>query len=683
MIEANPLIPPARRPALGAVGPEHVPEAIRRAIAVSVAEMSRLRASSGESWEDTVGAYDRAVEAVREVADAVEILLHLRSTPGLRAAFDEVEAELRSWQNALAADADVHGIVSRFAESPAARSLSPVRRRRMQRLLQQLRLAGAGLDDASRTRLLEVRTELDTLGRRFNDHITDTVDAFQLIVEDEAKLGGLPPALIRNARDRAQATGLEGWVLGLDDATTAAVLEYCDDREIRRTLYEASVERGIAEGRDNRPLLRRILELRREEAALLGRESYAETILEPRMAGTPERVRAFLLDLFERLEAVKPDEAGLLEEEAREHGLDDVRAWDLAWLRRKVVERLASFDENEVRPYFALPGVLNGLFTVVRDVFGLTFEEQPAPEAWHSDVRYFTARDREGRERGGLYLDLFPREGKRGGAFASALRTAGEGVEGPHLVVIAANLTPPSAGAPALLSVNDASTLYHEMGHALHVLLSDVELAAIGGYNVAWDFVELPSQLLENWLFEPAALSLWARHHETGEAMPADLIERMRRARFAMSVLRYLRQVGFARVDFSLHHEFRPERDGDPMRFARSILALHSLRPEFAENDWIATFRHIFSGGYAAGYYSYLWSEMLEADAYSRFARAGALSAEVGRDFVDAILARGDSEDPEVLFRRFMGRDPEGAALLERVVPTSDRSTDGAAGRAR
>jgi oligopeptidase A len=677
MGDVNPLQPLARRPRLGEVEAAHVAPGIRAAIAASVAALAPIRSGAAGTWDTTVGAYDGAVEAVREVTDAVEILLHLRSSPELRAAFDEVESELRSWQNALAADADVFRAVEAFAGSPAAAELSPLQRRRMNRLLQQLRLAGAGLDEGARARLLEVRTEIDTLGRRFNDHITDTVDAFHHAVPSAADLRGLPLPMIENARARAEASGEDGFVLGLDDATTAAVLEYCENREVRRVLYQASITRGTAGGRDNRPLLRRILELRREEAALLGRQSYAEAVLEPRMAGTPRRVAEFLEDLRRRLDELKPAEAALLEEEARQGGIDDVAPWDLAFLRRKVVERMAAFDENAVRPYFALPGVLSGLFDIVHGVFGLSFEEEPAPEAWHPTVRYFTARDAAGRERGGLYLDLFPREGKRGGAFASALRTAGTGVEGSHLVAIAANVTPPGPHSPALLSVNDVSTLYHEMGHALHVLLSEVELPAIGGYNVAWDFVELPSQLLENLLFEEAALTRWARHHETGEPMPATLIERMRNARFAMSALRYLRQVGFASVDYALHHEFRPDRDGDPVQWARSILGRHTLRPEFAENDFIATFRHIFSGGYAAGYYSYLWSEALEADAFRRFTEVDPLSADVGRAFVDAVLARGDSEDPDVLFRRFMGRDSRGDALLERIAQATGNRSNG------
>ena len=384
--------------------------------------------------------------------------------------------------------------------------------------------------------------------------------------------------------------------------------------------------------------------------------------------GSAARAVSFVTDLAESTRPYWNEEIAALEAFAETLGLGDLEPWDVSFVAEKLRQRDFDFDEEELRPYFPLNQVLDGLFSITRDTFGVTVTPRDNPEVWHPDVEYYDLHDAEGTHLGSFYADWFPREDKRGGAWMNSLITGGPRSEGfaPHVGLIACNFTPPDGDRPARLTHREVETVYHEFGHLLHHCVSRVEVPARSGTSVAWDFVELPSQIMENWCWERDALARFARHADTGEPLPDALFDKMLAARTFMGANMQMRQLSFGTADLMLHTEYDPETDGDPVSYTQRTMEPFAVRPAFARNGFITSFSHIFSGGYSAGYYSYKWAEVLDADAFTRFQREGLFNPETGRAFVASILERGDSDAPEVLFRDFMGRDPNPAALLRR-----------------
>jgi oligopeptidase A len=449
-------------------------------------------------------------------------------------------------------------------------------------------------------------------------------------------------------------------------------MTYLEDGAVRRRLYEAHGRRATDEPRDNRPLIVRILELRAEKARLLGFRDFAALVLEDRMAHDGDRALAFLQDLGAKTLARFREENRELEEFRRSlegPGAPALEPWDVAYYSEKQRAALYDFDEEALRPYFPLESAVAGLFRLVERLYGLRISEEPGVPVWDPAVHRYRVHDRDGAFLGAFYADWFPRENKRGGAWMDALITGGPTPSGfePHLGLICGNLTPPAGGKPSLLTHREVETIFHEFGHLLHHLLSRVEMRTFAGTNVAWDFVELPSQIMENWCWEREALDLFARHYETGDPIPEELFQKMKRARTFRAANAQMRQLGFGFVDLLLHTAWTPA-DGDPVAFSRRILADFSPAPLPPDHAMIAGFTHLFSNpvGYGAAYYSYKWAEVLDADAFTRFRERGIFNAETGAEFRANILSRGDSEDPAELYRQFMGRDPDPRALLVR-----------------
>jgi oligopeptidase A len=450
-------------------------------------------------------------------------------------------------------------------------------------------------------------------------------------------------------------------------------MTYLDQSAIRRRVYEAFSVRGAGGDWDNRPILARIVELRGERAALLGYANFADLVLEDRMAHTGDRALAFLEDLKGKTERRFHEEnRELFEFRRRLEGplAPELEPWDVAYYAEKQRGALYDFDDEALRPYFPMERVVGGLFELAHRLYGIRVEEEWGVPAWDAGVHYYNVRDEDGVFLGSFYADWHPRENKRGGAWMDGLITGGPGADGfrPHLGLICGNLTPPVGGKPALLTHREVETIFHEFGHLLHHLLSRVEIRSLAGTNVAWDFVELPSQIMENWCWEREALDLFARHYETGAAIPDDLFQKMKRARTFRAANAQMRQVGFGFVDLLLHVRYEAGRDGDAVAYTRRLLQEFSPAPLPVEHAMIAAFTHLFAApvGYGAGYYSYKWAEVLEADAFTRFRDGGIFSRETGGAFRREILSRGDSEDPAELYRRFMGRDPDPNALLVR-----------------
>jgi oligopeptidase A len=475
------------------------------------------------------------------------------------------------------------------------------------------------------------------------------------------------------ARASAASKGLPepSWRFTLQAPSYLAVMTYLDDEGMRRQVYEGFVNRATEEQYDNRPIMRSILELRGEKARLLGYRDFADLVLEDRMAHAGERAKQFLEALKHKTEShFKKENADLL----AFSGKSELQPWDIAYYAEKQRAALYDFDEEALRPYFPLESVIHGMFEIVHRLYGISVVEKPDVPGWDPHVKYYEIYDQSGRGSkelvGAFYADWFPRENKRGGAWMDNLITgdARGGRQEPHAGVICGNVTPPGHDRPSLLTHREVQTIFHEFGHLLHHCLSRVELRGFAGVNVAWDFVELPSQIMENWTWERDALDLFARHYQTGAPIPAQLLEKMRNARNFRAANTQMRQLGFGLVDLALHRDIPPGSNIDLLAFARDILQEFSPARLPEHYAMIVSFTHLFASpvGYGAGYYSYKWAEVLDADAFTLFQNDGIFSREVGGRFRDRILSRGDSEDPADLYRSFMGRDPDPNALLER-----------------
>ncbi len=631
----------------------------------------RLEVLAGDAEPRTFANTMLALEHVTERLDyAMSVVRHLegvRTTPELREAVNAVEPMVSEFYSRIPLHDGLWKQLQKFAETDEARALTGVRKRFLTKTMDSFRRHGAELSESDKAALAAMDVELTQLTTKFGENVLDATNAFELVVSDEARLAGLPVTAIAAARQSAEQKGVAGWRFTLQAPSYLPVLTYMDDREIRRQVYEAQSTRASSGQWDNRAVVPRVLELRKKKAELLGFQNFADFVLYDRMAHTGARALSFL-------RAIETKVRGHFEREnadLRAFAAGEVEAWDVAYFAEKQRKALYDFDEEELRPYFSTERVVSGMFQIVERLYGITVKEKPGVPVWHADVKYYQIEDEAGQFLGGFYADWYPREDKRGGAWMDAFITgvAQPGRFEPHAGAICGNMTAPLGDAPALLTHRDVETIFHEFGHLLHHCLSHVEIRSLAGTSVAWDFVELPSQIMENWCWERDALDLFARHHETGEAIPEELFQKMKRARNFRSANMQMRQLGFGVVDLSLHLEYSPEKYGDVLQYSREIVQQFSAA-RLPENHALLTgFTHLFGSpvGYGAGYYSYKWSEVLDADAFSRFQTAGVFDRAVGLRFRETILSKGDSEDAAKLYKDFMGRDPDPNALLARA----------------
>ena len=670
-VAANPLLPRELPIPFDRIAPEHVVPAIRQALAEAEREVDALASFEGErTYENTMGRLEEISESLSRVIRPVSHLVSVLNTPPLRAEYETVLPEFTAFYARLPLDPRLWEAVRAYAETDEAKALTGIRRRHLERTLRAFVRSGANLEPEQKARVEAIRIELSRLQTDFSNHVLDATTAWEMVLTDEADLAGLPESATAQARAAARAKGVEGWRFTLHQPSYQPFMEYAERRDLRERMYRAFMGRGAAEPYDNRPIIRRILALRRELANLLGYRDWADYVLEESMARSGARAIAFERDLEARTRPHWEREKAELEAFARERlGLDRLEPWDLAFVIERM--RLARYDldAEALRPYFPMDRVLEGLFELARRLFGVVVREAERPGVWHDEVRWYEVRGEEdGELLGSFYTDWHPRDTKRAGAWMNGMVVGGARPDGwqPHVGLIAGNMSPPEEGRPALLTHREVETVFHEFGHLLHHTLSRVEIPSLGGTHVPSDWVELPSQIMENWTWEREALDLFARHWRTGEPIPEELFRKMKAARTFMAAHFQMRQLSFGTVDLDLHVDFDPASDEDPVERARAVLGRFTHRPDFAQNDFIAGFSHIFSGGYAAGYYSYLWSEVLDADAFSAFAREGLFNRATGRRFVDSVLSRGHDTDPDQLFREFMGRDPDPEALLRR-----------------
>jgi len=671
----NPLLQLSFRIPFDRIRAEHVQPAIGELLREARARIDALAADTApRTFDNTLMALDTITEPLDEAMSVVRHLESVATYPELRTAYNAVQPEVSSFYSGIPLHAGLWQAIRTYAATEEASALTGTWRRFLTKTIDNFRRHGADLDPRNKARLEAIDMELATVTTKFSQNVLDATNAFELVIADEAGLAGLPPSAVAAARASAAQKGLAGWRFTLQAPSYTPVMMYLDDRGVRQQMYRAYAVRASSGEYDNRPLLSRILELRRAKAELLGFRNFADLVLHDRMAHTGQRALEFLEDLKHKTERqFARENRELLEFRRSVEGADapELQPWDVAYYAEKQRAALYDFDEEELRPYFPLGRVVDGLFATVQRLYGIRVAEEPGVPVWDPQVRYYNVADGSGKFLGGFYADWYPRENKRGGAWMDALITgcpADLPGSKPHLGLICGNLTPPLADRPALLTHYEVTTIFHEFGHLLHHLLSRVEVRSLAGTSVAWDFVELPSQIMENWTWEREPLDLFARHYQTGASIPAELFEKMVRARNFRSANAQMRQLGFGFLDLALHIDYDPARDGDAIVYTRGILQQYSPAPLPPDHAMAAAFTHLFASpvGYGAGYYSYKWAEVLDADAFTRFRTHGIFSPEVGAEFRDVILSRGDSEDPAELYRKFMGRDPDPNALLER-----------------
>lgn len=654
---------------------DQIEPAIKELLKATGRELEHLKSFSGtRTFENTMTALDNLGLNLEFAMGVVSHLESVATTPEWRAAYNAVLPKVSDFRSRLVLDEGLWNALRTYGEADEVTRLPAHRLRFVTKTLDSFRRSGAELPKDKKDLLAKINTELAQVTNSFSQNTLDATNAFEFVTTSATDLQGLPESALTLGRTLAAAKGLEGWRFTLQGPSFMAIMTYADDSKLREKFYSAYNTRCRGGAFDNTANLERILELRRQKASLLGFRDFSDLVLADRMAKDGETAVGFVDKLRSRIDSFFANDNAALKGFVKELGLDpaSMKPWDVAYYAEKMRKAHYEFDEEELRPYFPLPKVMQGLFNLVEKIFGISVKANSSLTTWDEHVTAYSAHDSQsGRLLGYFYADLHPRENKRGGAWMNSLIThvPTDGNEMPHVGLIAGNFTPPSEDTPSLLTHDEVTTLFHEFGHLLHHLCGTTELRGQSMSDVAWDFIELPSQILENWCWDRASLDTIATHYQTGVGIPDDLFDKMIRARNFRSASHLMRQLGFSTVDFALHRKYSREQDGDVVQYSRNILTQFSALPLPENYAMILGFTHLFSSpvGYAAGYYSYQWAEVLDADAFSRFQHEGVMNHATGLDFRDKILSRGDSQDPEVLFESFMGRGPDMTALLERA----------------
>ncbi|MFM9816470.1 UNVERIFIED_CONTAM: oligopeptidase A [Spiribacter pallidus] len=670
----NPLLTDTDLPRFSDIRPEHVQPAVEQVLADNRAAIEAITAHPAPyTWERLVAPLERLEDRLEKVWSPVSHLNAVMNSDALREAYNACIPLLSAYHTEMGQNTALYDAFRQLRESAAYDQLRQDQRQTVDNALRDFELAGVALPSEAKQRYADIAARLAELSSRFQENLLDATNAWHYDTTDADELAGIPETALGVMRQNAEQAGVEGWRISLDMPVVQAVLAHARNRELRRAVYDAFTTRASDTGPqagqwDNHPVMAEILDLRQEQAELLGYSHYAALSLAPKMADSAEEVIAFLDDLAGRAKPVAEQEHAELVAFANElDGLETLQAWDVGYYSERLRESRYNLSPEDLRPWFPADQVMAGLFAVVERLFGIRIHERDDVDTWHADVRFYEIRDGDGTLRGQFYTDLYARSQKRGGAWMATARgrmRQGDALQTP-VAFLTCNFTPPVAGKPALITHGEVETLFHEFGHGLHHMLTRVDAASVAGINgVAWDAVELPSQFLENWCWEREALDLFARHHETGEPIPDDLYKRMVASRNFQAAMQMVRQLEFSLFDLRLHVEH--DRAGGERIFAlldevRDQVAV--VRPP-AFNRFPNSFAHIFAGGYAAGYYSYKWAEVLSADAFARFTEEGIFNPVTGRAFLEHILEKGGSEDAAKLFRDFRGREPSIEPLL-------------------
>ncbi|QWL59698.1 oligopeptidase A [Aeromonas jandaei] len=671
----NPLLSMDSLPPFSQIQPDHVQPAVTQAIADCKQKIKDVLAhSEPHTWDSLIAPLEEVNDRLARIWSPVSHLNSVLNSEPLRAAHDACLPLLSEFQTYVGQHEGLYQAYLALSESDDFPRLGGAQRKEIQNTLRDFRLSGIGLPAEAQQRYGEIQARLSELASRFSNNVLDATQGWHKLVADEAELAGLPESVLAAARQMAELKGKEGWLFTLDIPSYLPVMMYADNRELRAEMYEAFTTRASDQGPnggkwDNSAIMTELLTLRSELARLLGFANYAELSLATKMADKTSQVVDFLTDLAAKS---LPQGKAELEEirafAAEQHGQSELAAWDIAYYAEKLKQHKFSISDEQLRPYFPANKVVKGLFEVVKRVFGMKVRERLGIDTWHPDVRFYDIFDSEDELRGSFYLDLYAREHKRGGAWMDVClgrRYRQDGSLQKPVAYLTCNFNGPVDGKPALFTHDEVVTLFHEFGHGIHHMLTRIDVAGVAGINgVAWDAVELPSQFLENWCWESEALAFISGHYETGEPLPADLLEKMLTARNFQAAMQMLRQLEFALFDFRLHQEFDPAKPDQIPALLGEVRSQVAVMTPPAFNRFQHSFSHIFAGGYAAGYYSYKWAEVLSADAFSRFEEEGIFNSATGQSFLQNILEKGGSKEPMELFRAFRGREPKVDALL-------------------
>ncbi len=675
MTKNNPLLDVEGLPRFAAIRPEHVGSALDALLVSNQAVIGQLESAVRDDadWESFAQPLEDLEDRLQKMWSPVSHLNAVADTEDLRDAYQNSLEKLTAYRAALGQNKTIFQGYRNIQAHADFSGLDAAKRKVILNAVRDFRLSGVELEGKERARFKDIITDLATLSNKFEHNVMDATDGWALLLDVPADLAGLPESAITLARKTAESAGHSGWQFTLQAPSYMPFMRYSERSDLRRQMYEAFVTRASDRGPqadrwDNTTLMTQILGLRQELAALLGYSNYAEYALVDRMASSVAEVEGFLIDLISRARPQAQRELQALEDFAgRSTGDNVVAPWDIAYHSEKLRQATYHFDQEELRPYFPLPRVLSGLFEIVNRLFGITVTKAVA-DVWHPDVMFYEIRDEGGEIRGRFYLDLYAREHKRSGAWMAECvgryRRPDNAVQTP-VAFLTCNFTQPLDDKPALLTHDDVITLFHEFGHGLHHLLSLVEEPSVTGISgVPWDAVELPSQFLENWCWEQGALDLVTCHVDTGEPLPDKLLQKLRGARNFQSGMQMVRQLEFGLFDFRLHVSAAQISADDIQRLLDDVRQQVAVVTPPPFDRFPHAFSHIFSGGYAAGYYGYLWAEVLSADAYNRFEQEGVFNTAAGRAFLQHILETGGVEEPLDVFRAFRGREPSIDAFL-------------------
>lgn len=652
------------------IKPEHFKPAIEESIVVAKKEIDRISGNNEPpSFENTIEALDCAGIKLDDISSILFNLNSAETNRELQAVAQEVSPLLSAFSDDITLNPVLFSRIKSIYDKRQSLDLDEEQVMLLKKTYRNFIKGGAALNEKDRERFRKINKELATLSLRFEENVLEETNAFFLHIKDEEDLDGLPEGIVEAAADEALNSGREGWLFTLHFPSYIPFMQYSSRRNLREKMFRAYSSRAYRkEKNDNRDIVRRIVNLRREKALLMSYANYAEFILDDRMLDSPHRVMEFLEDLYGASRKFAIRDLRELSDFAAGNGLTGrLEKWDWAYYSEKLKKKRYDIDDETLRPYFRLDEVEKAIFRLAFSLYGLRFEEREDLPRYHKDVKTFAVKDSSGNHLSLLYLDYYPRKGKSGGAWMTTYRDQYhlEGADIRPLISLVTNFSKPSSTRPALITHNELTTFMHEFGHALHGMLSRCRYRSLSGTSVARDFVELPSQLMENWAYEKEWLDSWARHYITGEKIPADLIQKIKEAMTFNEGYACNRQLSFAFLDMAWH-TLEKDAGADINEFEMAAMKKTELLPTVAGSNMSCSFGHLFSGGYAAGYYGYKWSEVLDADAFSLFMEKGIFDGDTANSFRRNILEKGGSAEPMDLYHRFRGREPSLEAFLQR-----------------
>ncbi|QTE22002.1 M3 family metallopeptidase [Polaribacter cellanae] len=667
----NPLLQDFNTAPFSKITNEHYKPAIKKAIEIAKKEIHTIVENLEKpTFENTTVALDFTGEKLNRITSIFFNLNSAETNDEIQKIAQEVSPWLSEFRNDITLNEALFKRVKNVFEVKESLELTPEQEMLLDKQYKSFARNGANLNESDKTELRKIDTQLSKLSLQFGENVLAETNAFEMHLTDEKELDGLPNSAKEAAKQLANEKGKEGWIFTLDYPSYIPFMTYADNRELRKKLAIAAGKKGFQDNKNNNEqIVLDIVNLRHKRANLLGYKTHAHFVLEERMAETPKKVIDFSNELLEKAKPAATKEFENLEKYAKKlDGINQLQKWDGAYYSEKLKKEIFDLDQELLKPYFKLENVIDGVFEIANRLYDLQFEEVTTIDTYHKDVKTYNVTDSKGSFVAVFYADFHPRKGKRNGAWMTSYKPQQikDGVnERPHVSIVC-NFTKPTPTKPSLLTFNEVTTLFHEFGHALHGMLANTTYNSLSGTSVSWDFVELPSQVLENWCYEKEALELFAKHYETGEIIPMKYVEKIKESASFHEGMQTLRQLSFGLLDMGWHSQ-NPSKIKTVKEFENEAFANTKLYPDVAENAMSTAFSHIFQGGYAAGYYSYKWAEVLDADAFEYFLEKGIFNKEVATKFKENILSKGGTEKPMILYKRFRGKEPKPDALLRRA----------------